>query len=348
MKFSIGYLPDFPIPDALRVIRKADELGFHAFWTADEIYHRDPWQLCAIGSKETKRIRFGPCLTHLYLNDPTIVARNLCTLDEISNGRAACTVGIGNIIQLDQYHVNWRGTRPTERLREGISVMKNLLETGAITHEGRNFKYTGLSTTARAKGKVPIYLGAMGSPKSFQLAGEVTDGLMSGLGYSQEFWRDVLENLKIGAEKAGRRIDELQVGDWINICVSRDSDAAKLAAKSVVGFSIPSMPGRQLRLHGINPADVNDLKRAVIGGDGSKVVELTSMDYVEKLSVSGTPDEIVEKLEKNFKRQGVNQIIASIIDPPACKALSGMSLRGIPDAIDQMEVIQKEIAPHLT
>ncbi len=108
------------------------------------------------------------------------------------------------------------------------------------------------------------------------------------------------------------------------------------------------MPERQLRLHGIDPADVKDLRRAAIGGDGNKVVELTSMDYVEKLSVSGTPDEIVEKLEKNFRRQGVNQIIASIIDPPACRALSGMTVGGVPDAIDQMELIQKEIAPHLS
>ena len=103
MKFSIAFLPEFPIDYALNIVRRADELGFDTFWGADEIYYKDPWQLFALGSRITKSIKFGPCLAHIYMQDPTMIGRSLATLDETSNGRAVCTLVIGDLMMLEQY-----------------------------------------------------------------------------------------------------------------------------------------------------------------------------------------------------------------------------------------------------
>ena len=59
------------------------------------------------------------------------------TLDELSGGRAEVVFGIGNIAMLEQYGVEWRGTRPIARLREAHQVMRTVLDEGAIDFDTR-------------------------------------------------------------------------------------------------------------------------------------------------------------------------------------------------------------------
>ena len=55
----------------LEAIAEADRLGFYACYSADEIYHKDPWLLFGAAAARTERIRFGPCVSPLYLREPT-------------------------------------------------------------------------------------------------------------------------------------------------------------------------------------------------------------------------------------------------------------------------------------
>jgi 5,10-methylenetetrahydromethanopterin reductase len=95
--------------------------------SADEIYHKDAWLLFAAAAQRTERIRLGPCAAPIYMRDPTYVAQLAATLDELSDGRAEVVFGIGNIATLEQYGVEWRGTRPIARMREAHRVMRTRL-----------------------------------------------------------------------------------------------------------------------------------------------------------------------------------------------------------------------------
>jgi 5,10-methylenetetrahydromethanopterin reductase len=347
-KISVVALPEHPLEEMLALMKKIDELGLHGFWFVDETYHKDCWIIMAAAARETKRIVMGPAVTHIYLRDPTHIAQMLATLSELSHGRAAAIVSIGNLIMLQQYHVKWEGTRPLERLREAFKVMRALLEEGKVTFEGKHFKYTGLFTAARPHGKVPLYMGAMGGPRSFQLAGEIADGLCPALGYSEEFWKDVQENFKKGAERAGRKVEELELACWPVVTVARNADAAREAAKTIVGFYIPSMPPRQLKLHGIDPASVQEINNAFFRGDVETVIKLTTMDIVEKLSLSGSPEDVIQKLKKNFVPYGVSHMIACIIDPFIVKFFTGREIPGLPDFVEQARLLKEEVAPALS
>ncbi len=75
---------------------------------------------------------------------------------------------------LSQYGVQWQGSKPLSRVREGMAVIDTFLKEGVITHNGEFFNYTGLFTSARpVQERVPLKIGAMGGPKSFELAGEI-------------------------------------------------------------------------------------------------------------------------------------------------------------------------------
>ena len=54
MKFSYVMLPDYPLSESLASIKKADELGFHAVYAADETWHKDLWLLFAAAAAQTQ------------------------------------------------------------------------------------------------------------------------------------------------------------------------------------------------------------------------------------------------------------------------------------------------------
>ena len=51
-------------------------------------------------------------MTHVILRDPTLIAQQAATLDELTGGRAEIVFSIGNLALLGQYEVNWQGGRP--------------------------------------------------------------------------------------------------------------------------------------------------------------------------------------------------------------------------------------------
>ena len=266
-------LPDYPLDDCIEYIKTADELGFYACYSVDETWHKDLWVLFAAAARETKNIRFGPNVTHVFLREPTLICQQMATLDELTGGRTEIVVSTGNFGLLAQYDIDWEGRKPLSRLKEAMHVMRTFLDEGAITFEGDFFKYSGLYTFARpVQDRIPIKMGAMKGPRSFQTAGELADGMHQALAYSREAYDYSSENLKIGAEKAGRDWTEIDNGAWVVTVVSEDSAAAKQAARILVAFYISSMPKEQLERHGIEASELAPVVEALGAGDVKKAV----------------------------------------------------------------------------
>ena len=267
MLLSFQMLPEQPAPELQDAVVLADELGYYGCYSADEIYHKDAWLLFAAAAQRTERIRLGPCVAPIYMREPTYVAQLAATLDELSGGRAEVVFGIGNIAMLEQYGVEWRGTRPIARLREAHQVMRTVLDDGAIDFEGDFYSYTGVTTAARpVQDHLPLKIGAMGGPKSMQLAGEIADGLHTAAAYSPEALGYAAEHFRVGVERAGRSLDGLDLGDSLLGAIAPDGDAARRAGRTLAAFYIPSMPPALLERHGIEPDRVAPVIEAFAAG----------------------------------------------------------------------------------
>ena len=240
MRWSFCMLPDYPLEECVDTIKTADELGFYAAYSVDETWHKDPWVLFAAAADKTERIRFGPNVTHVFLREPTLICQQIATLDELTNGRMELIVSTGNFGLLSQYGIDWANQKPLSRLKEAIHVMRTFLADGAITFEGDFFQYNGLYTFARpVQEPIPIKMGAMKGPRSFQAAGELTDGVHHALSYSREAYDYMAEHTAIGAEKAGRDVQDARPRR-----VGRDGRLRGLGGGQARG----AHPGRVLRL----------------------------------------------------------------------------------------------------
>jgi 5,10-methylenetetrahydromethanopterin reductase len=344
MKFSYAALLDYPLADSLEDIKKADELGYHACYAADETWHKDLWLLYAAAANQTKTVRFGPNLSGVYLREPTLICQALATLDELTGGRAEGVISCGNFGLLAQYGVDWTKIKPFTIVKEAHHVMRTFLDEGTITYEGEIFKYSGLFTFARpVQEHLPLYIGAMRGPKSMQLAGEVSDGVHSALGYNKAWYDYVVENVKIGAERAGRDWNTLDIGAWCVITCGPDSEKAKTAARSIVAFYISSMPDEQLEMHGLDPAEMKAIVEVLGKGELDKAYEMTTPEIAETLSIAGTPEECVAQI-KEIESAGVNHMILCITDPFILKAFTGKDV-DVPDVQGQLQLIHDEVMP---
>jgi 5,10-methylenetetrahydromethanopterin reductase len=348
VQVSLQLIPEQPASELLAAIEIADEVGYYACYSADEIYHKDAWLLFAAAAGRTERIRLGPCVAPIFMRDPSHVAQLAATLDELSGGRAEVVLGIGNIAMLEQYGIEWRGARAIGRLREAHHVVRTLLDEGSIDFQGDFFGYRGVATAARAvQQRVPVKIGAMGGPKSMELAGEVADGLHTACAYSAEALRYAVGRFRAGAERAGRQIAGLDLGDSLLGAIAPDGSIARRASRILASFYIPSMPPALLKRHGIDPGEVASVNAAFTAGDIQAALDGTPDELADRLVVAGTPDDWVTWLTGNFLPAGLNHALISFADPFTLKAWAGREIPGLPDLTEQARLFGETVLPRL-
>jgi 5,10-methylenetetrahydromethanopterin reductase len=349
MLLSLQLLPEQPASELLDAVALADRLGYHGCYSADEIYHKDPWLLFAAAAKRTERIRLGPCVAPIYMREPTYVAQLAATLDELSDGRAEVVFGIGNIAMLEQYGVEWRATRPIARLREAHEVMRTVLDEGVIDFEGDFYRYSGVTTASRpVQEHLPLKIGAMGGPRSMELAGEIADGLHTAAAYSPEALGYAVEHFRIGAEHAGRSTTGLDLGDSLLGAIAPDRDVARRAGRILAAFYIPSMPPALVERHGIDPRAITSVTEAFAAGDIQRALAATPDEIADRIMVAGTPEDWVSWLTDAYAPAGLGHALVSFADPFTVRAWAGIEVEGLPDLGEQIRLMGEQVLPRIS
>ena len=214
IRFGVNYLPD-AAEDTLRWAQVAEEVGFDIVGIADsQSLYRDVYMCLALCAAGTSRVRLGPRVINPLTRHPAVAAGAAATLEEMAPGRTMLGIGTGDSSVLNV------GLRPSTRahLRAYVVAVRRLLEHGEAQWEGRLLRMTW------GRKKVPIYLAASG-PKMLQLAGEVADGVVINTGVTPEIVRDSIAQVRLGAERAGRRLEDVDMW-WLPLTNIRNDRAA--------------------------------------------------------------------------------------------------------------------------
>ncbi len=348
MRVSVELLPDASADEVLTAIDAADAAAIDTVFCVDEVYHRDAWALLAAAAQRTRRVRLGPGVAHTTLRDPLIAAQQLATLDELSGGRAIAAVSVGNLAMLEQFGVDPSRLRIAKRMRETHMAMRALLDTGAADLDGELLRYRGVFTTARPAHRVPILIGAMGGPLTFRIAGEIADGVYAACSFSREALQYVLENVAIGAERAGRDVGELEICASVTCAVAEDGDAARRAARLKAAFYLPSMPPALLERHGIPREEIEPINAAFARGDVEAALSLTSDEIGDRLSIAGTPEEVAERIRADVFGAGFNHVALALSDREIPRIWAGTDIPGVPTLSEQVRLIGERVMPLLT
>jgi 5,10-methylenetetrahydromethanopterin reductase len=66
---------------------------------------------------------------------------------------------------------------------------------------------------------------------------------------------------------------------------------------------------------------------------------------VEKLSVAGTPEEVVEKIRSDIEPAGVNHMILALSDPHLVKFFTNEDVENVPDIRGQLRLVADRVMP---
>lgn len=142
--FLPSYAASGPIDAAgiLQFARAAETVGFDHLWAGDHYLWNvgilSPMTTLAAVAAVTERVRLGTGVYQLNLRHPSITAKDVASVDVLSNGRLIFGVGIGGD-DPDEYRA--LGCDPSARgsqLDENLAAVVSLLQQDGTAYEGRH------------------------------------------------------------------------------------------------------------------------------------------------------------------------------------------------------------------
>lgn len=251
IKFNVG-LPDGDFGNMRNFAQRAEELGYHSVSFDDHFFMRgpmaDPAQphlecyttLSAIAA-QTSAVKIVPLVTAMSYRNPSLLAKMMATLDNISGGRLIAGVGAGWFKEeYSAYNFPYpSNAERIEQMREGIKVMKTMWSEDEPTFHGQYFSVEKAYCFPRPvqQPHPPILIGG-GGKRILQIAAEEADilnlnppvlegfvDLTSALKFDKTEVKRRLEMVRGFAKTAGRT-DALELSAMSIVLTAKDKSTA--------------------------------------------------------------------------------------------------------------------------
>jgi len=217
----------------LTLARKAADLGFDSLWAGDSLLARprhDPITLLAGIATAVSNVQLGTAVLLPMLRNPVVLAQQLATVDQLSEGRLIIGTGIAADMPSVRAEFQAAGVpfeKRVGRLLEGFQLMRALWAGEPVEWKGRwNFSApAGLAPKPLQPGGPPVWL-ASGVEPGIARAARHFEGWFP-IGPDPETFRkrnDYYRNCvkEEGASKATTAI-------YLTVCLDDDGDAADAA-----------------------------------------------------------------------------------------------------------------------
>jgi alkanesulfonate monooxygenase SsuD/methylene tetrahydromethanopterin reductase-like flavin-dependent oxidoreductase (luciferase family) len=209
------------------VWQRAEELGFHTAYTYDHLSWRSfrdgPWfgavPTLTAAAAVTDRIRLGTMVTSPNFRHPVTLAKDLITLDDVSDGRVTLGIGAGGsgFDATALGHEAWTPRERADRFGEFVPLLDRLLSEGGggVSYQGEYYSAHEVRNIPGCvqRPRLPFAVAATG-PRGMRLAARhgqawITTGAHPAPGQSDgktalAGLAEQLDRLSAACEEAGR------------------------------------------------------------------------------------------------------------------------------------------------
>jgi probable F420-dependent oxidoreductase len=245
--------------------RRAEDLGFSTLFVPDHFEDTlAPVPALMAAADATRTLRVGSLVLDNDYKHPVVTAKEMATLDLLSDGRLELGIGAGWMtsdyersgIPMDDAAVR------VDRLEEGIAILKGLFAEGNFSFQGKHYQVTELDGRPKPSRQPhpPLLVGG-GGPRVLRLAAREADivgvnpAIRSGR-VDAEAARDgvaAATDRKVGwvRDEAGDRYADIEINFLIYACVVTDDRQGTLDTMAP--------------LFGLEPSELADYPHAWVG-----------------------------------------------------------------------------------
>jgi probable F420-dependent oxidoreductase len=291
-----------PPRDIVECVKLAEDLGYESAWVA-EGHGGDQFAILSACAAVTKRILLGTSISSVFVRSIPTIAMAAATIDHISQRRFILGLGSSHRVQVEPEH-GIPYSKPVQRLRESVEIIRTLLRDGVVSYHGETVsieRFDFWFTPIRQE--IPIYLAAL-FPKMLQVCGEIAQGVI--LTWStMEAGRRAAENVAIGAQRTGRRPNDVDITSLLPCYVTNDRRQAFDAMRPAVAFYGGFFPRyNRLMAESGFPEVAQAIKAAWDRGGQEAAVQVVPDELIDAISVTGRPVECRERVEA-YRRSGI-------------------------------------------
>src|SRR5262249_39441828 len=217
---------------------------------------------------------------------------------EVWDGRLLLGIGL----EARGYVEGWHGQvyeRPVRAMREYLTILRQILSGEPTTFEGEIFSVQNFQLMMQPPERpARIYMAAIG-PQMTRLAGELADGII-GYFYSAQYVREtVLPNLRAGAERAGRSLDDFDIACGFPTIVTPDDSGLEQIKGQVMMFATAkSSSPEYASSFAAAGHDVAPIQERVDAGDVDGALALVTDEMADALTIAGSPDHVRKRIDE--------------------------------------------------
>lgn len=236
--FSINAGPCSTPEVIARVAKAAEAAGFESLWTGEHIVVPDPQVppspvapdhpmlettvALAFVAAHTSRVRLGTGIIILPQRNPLVLAKELASVDVLSNGRLIFGIGVGYLkpeFEAIGAPFDHKGARSEEYLKAMIALWT--MDKPAF--EGRWVKFRGINTRPRPVQKPhPEIVFGGHSKEAFSRAARLAKGWY-GFALDVKATEGCIAGVREACKAAGRRFEDIEVSVTPRGQVDRDT-----------------------------------------------------------------------------------------------------------------------------
>ena len=231
-----------PWPDALQVVRTAEETGYAAVFVP-EIEAREAFGTLAGFGAATERLFLGTGVVTIQSRTPTTAAMAAATVHEQTGGRFVLGIGAGSGRGAAGLRPAAAHLRPLALTEEYTQIVRRALAGERVASEA--FGVTGFRlrlSFSGDPGPPDVWLAALGD-RMLTLAGRVADGVLLNW-CTPERVASARRTIAEAAEAAGRDPAAVTVAVYVRAALDAEDDSALPSLRAMTGLyaSIPGIP----------------------------------------------------------------------------------------------------------
>lgn len=239
------------VDDVVGQARRAAAAGVRSAWFG-QVFSYDAITLATVVGREVPEISVGVSVVPLAGRHPLLVASQAQTAQAATGGRFTLGLGLG-APAFSEPVFGVPNDRRIARLREFLTVVRSVFETGTASFEGELITAKP-PMTAKVAGAapVPVVVAAMG-PQALRVTGELADGTMPLLAGPKALANHIVPSITAAASAAGRPAPKIIAALPAMVTADLETARRRVAEQTAFYDGIPSYQ-RIIELSGASKA----------------------------------------------------------------------------------------------